>query len=319
MKISRYLVISLGLACLLLWNNLAFAQVNTRGIYLTQYTLQNTKTINHLIEQSKKTGVNTFVIDFEKMTPMYKKNIELVKAAGIQYVARVVVFPDGGVTSAIRSPTYWENRYKLMQQAISLGASAIQLDYIRYKASQPASPQNVADITKVITWYKTRLAAQNIPMQVDVFGETSIKPSMHIGQDVKALASQIDVLCPMVYPSHYAPWEVYTKKPYETVYNSLTALNKQFDNKPPFKVNAFIEVRNFRASAAYPQRVAYLQAQIKAVQDAKVNGWYAWSANNKYDLLFKTLAQTPSAQHSGLAKTQLSLPNPLAATVPANS
>ncbi len=282
------------LACLVatlgLGMNTASAAITEEGIYITQGTMETPQKVNYLIKRSKETGINTFVVDYERMSPVYRKDIALVKASGIQYVARIVVFPNGGAAKEVHSEDYWNKKYQLMKQAISLGANQIQLDYIRYKPSQPPSPQNVANITRVVEWYKDRLKPQGIPLQVDVFGETSYIPSIHIGQNVKNLAKEIDVLCPMLYPSHYAPHAYHTQRPYQTVLNSLNSLNKQFDGNPPFKVIPFIEVRNFRnLSSPRADQVAYLKAQIKAVNDGKAEGWYAWSAGNKYDLLFDTL------------------------------
>jgi hypothetical protein len=41
------------------------------------------------------------------------------------------------------------------------------------------------------------------------------------------LAPYIDAVCPMVYPSHYKPYQERSQLPYETVFDSLTALERQ--------------------------------------------------------------------------------------------
>ena len=37
------------------------------------------------------------------------------------------------------------------------------------------------------------------------------------------------------------------------------------------------------------EKAAYIKAQIKAVEEAEADGWYAWSPHNRYDVLFDVL------------------------------
>lgn len=271
------------------------AQAEERGIYLTQYTLENTKTLNYLIDRSKATGINTFVVDISQINNKYDKNIALLKENNIKYVARVVVFPYGGTDETVHSMAQREARYSLVQHAINLGASAIQLDYIRYDTHRGIDKRYTSDIHEVVKWFKTRVAAQNVPLQIDVFGETCFGPSQHIGQDLTVLADTVDAVNPMVYPSHYNPYPEHSAHPYDTIYDSLTALDDQFDGPPPFKVHAFIETSNYHYNLSAPAAQKYIKAQIKATRDAKVEGWYAWSAHNKYDNLFAVLEANQKA------------------------
>lgn len=277
-----------------------------KGIYLTQYTLEKPDKLAYLIRQAKATDINTFVIDHEYYSSHYAPAIAKVKAAGIRYVARIVVFSDGGNYDQIHSKAHWEEKLKLANDAIKAGANAIQLDYIRYSSKMPANPQHAKDVYQIIKWYKGKINAQGIPMEIDIFGEVSYYPSMHIGQDIKLFADSVDGVNPMVYPSHFWPYQKYSAEPYKTVNNSLNALSNQFDNKAPFKVHAFIEAANYhylkKTSNADKQR--YLLQEIHAVEDAKgVSGWYVWSANNVYDNLFQVLKNNKT-KSADFRKTQ---------------
>jgi hypothetical protein len=269
------------------------ALASGKGIYINSSTAQNPKYLSYLIQQSKAVGIDTFVIDMERMNPsaVYKKNIKMVENAGIKFVARVVVFPAGGTPDVVRSKAYWAKRYQLVQNAIDLGASAIQLDYIRYNTKQPPIDQNSKDVLAVVKYFKERTAKAGVPLQMDVFGETSYKTSPRIGQDIKLLSSQIDVLCPMLYPSHVTPFDKTYVTPYETVLKPLQAIKARFNNNVPFKIHAYIELSNYHYKMSASQKIPYIKAQLKAVKDAGVAGWYAWSANNYYDVLFQVLKQ----------------------------
>jgi hypothetical protein len=263
-----------------------------RGIYLTQYTLENPVKLNYLIRQAKATGINTFIIDHEYYSSHYAPSIAKVKAAGIKYVARIVVFSDGGNAKQIHSRDHWEKKMRLANDAIKAGADAIQLDYIRYSSKEPANPQHAKDVYQIIKWYKTRINAQKIPMEIDIFGEVSYYPSMHIGQDIKLFADSVDGVNPMVYPSHFWPYQKYSAEPYKTINNSLNALVGQFNGKTPFKIHAFIEAANYHyiKKTSNAQKQKYLLEEIRAVENANgVSGWYVWSANNVYDNLFQVL------------------------------
>ena len=271
-------------------NVLSASEPWRQGIYLTQSTAENSSYIQYLINQSKEAGINTFVIDMEHMkTHNYQKNIQLVKQNGIKYVARIVVFDDGGTDAEILSESYWEKKYQLVNQAIQFGADEIQLDYIRYASTQPPSQQNAQNIYRVIKWYKNKLTPQNIPLEIDVFGVSTFGDSVYIGQSLTLFYDAVDAMCPMVYPSHYEPYQKYAKMPYYAVHSSLAAMRKQFYGNIPFKVYPFIELYNYRYPLSQQEKIKYISAEIQAVKDSDVDGWYSWNPHNKYDILFSIL------------------------------
>jgi len=263
--------------------------MNIKGIYITQNTLENTAYMNKLIHQAKASGIDTFVIDFVRPSKLTRNNLALVKEHGIKYVARIVMFPGGGTPAMIKNPEVWQRKYDLVHQAVVMGADAIQLDYIRYNTQQKPSQENAKDIMRIISWYKNKLGS--IPLQIDVFGETSFGESKYIGQNAQLFSQKVDYLCPMVYPSHYRPYAEHSKDPYGTVHGSLQRIQKQFPESAPVKVIAYIELSNHRYPMSGAKREDYIKAQIKAVDDAGVEGWYAWSAHNRYDYLFKVLQE----------------------------
>lgn len=290
------------------------AQAWDKGIYLTQYTLENPQKLSYLIREAKATGINTFVIDHEYFSSSYAPAIARVKAAGIKNVTRIVVFADGGNAQQIRDRTHWEKKFKLVEDAIKAGADVVQLDYIRYSSKQPANPQHAKDIYEIIKWFKSKINAKNAAMEIDIFGEVSYYPSMHIGQDIKMFADSVDGVNPMVYPSHFWPYQKYSADPYKTINNSLNALVSQFKGKPPFKIHAFIEAVNYHyvKKTTDSQKQKYLLQEIRAVEDAKgVSGWYVWSANNIYENLFHVLKTNKIKSSGGVSTAQSDAPNDL--------
>lgn len=287
-KYTRIVLIFFSL--LLLAQNV-FAET-VKGIYLTQYNLENTAFLNHLIKRAKEAGVNTFVVDLEVKSQRYNRNIALLKDNNIKYVARITMFPGGGTAAQIKNPEVWQKKYALVQQAIDLGANEIQLDYIRYNTKQKPSPQNAKDILAIIDWYKSKVAAQHVPLQIDVFGIAGYGESKFIGQNIKLFSESVDAICPMVYPSHYTPFAQHYKTPYATVHTTLDNIYDMFDDdKMPMRIIPFIELSNYHFKMNHAEKIAYIKAQIKAVKDAEADGWYAWSAHNSYENLFKVLEE----------------------------
>jgi hypothetical protein len=260
----------------------------SQGIYLQQNTVQSPKRLERIIDNSVDVGVDTLVVDLWSRQNNYKKGIARIQERGLKYIPRITMFENGGNHEQVNNREFWEDRWKLAQYALDLGAKDVQLDYIRYSSKTAASPQNALDVREVLRFFKKRINERGGRLQIDVFGEVGYGPSMHIGQDMSLFASEIDAVCPMVYPSHYEPFEEHAQKPYDTVHSSLVGIQKQMgEAKVP--VFAYIELFNYRYKLTTEQRVAYIREQLRAVREAHAEGWIAWSAGNRYDILFDVL------------------------------
>lgn len=270
-------------------DSLSSPETPIKGIYITQSTMEDTPYITYLIQKSRSVGINTFVVDLEAPSKKYARNVKLLKANDITFVARITIFPNGGTPEQVTSEAYWEKKYRLINFAVGYGAQQIQLDYIRYNTKQKPSPENAKNITKVVSWYREKLNKLRIPLQVDVFGVSSFGESKHIGQNLILFSQNVDAICPMVYPSHYEPFRLHAVTPYQTVYSSLKSIKSQFANRMPVKLIPYIEIFNYRYPLPGQKRIAYVNAQMRAVEDAGADGWYVWSAHNEYDFLFKLL------------------------------
>ncbi len=285
-KLFNFMIYIGFISCLLMST---FVIAYPKGIYITSETARNSKKMDSLIYNAKKAGINTFVIDTYYRNQLYAQNIAKAQKAGIRYVARVVMFPHGAKGLQLLNRKIWENRWQRAQYAISLGASAIQLDYIRYHRLQPASLQNERNVYKVIQFFHNKLKNTGVQLEIDVFGVVAHRPTRTIGQNAVLFARSVDAINPMVYPSHYEPYQYYSARPYSTVLNSVRALKQQLINYPEVKVYAYIEMWNYRYPMNYEKRIRYVRAQIEGAMKGGAEGWYAWSANNHYKVLFDLL------------------------------
>lgn len=263
-----------------------------KGIYLTSSTAEDAKTLDYLIKQAKATGIGSFIVDVDAVTKPYSKNVPEISKNGLKYIARIVVFPHGANASQMRSQAILDKRWKQIEYALSLGASAVQLDYIRYSSRDHApSTQNQKDVYGAITFFRNKLKEKNpnIALQADVFGTIAYKTETGIGQDVSDVAKGVDALNPMVYPSHFWPPAIHSVTPYLTVNDSINRFKQKLGNNPNVKVHAYLEVHNYRYPMTDAKDYKYIQAQIQGARDAGAHGWYFWSAHNQYDNLFHVL------------------------------
>lgn len=266
-----------------------------RGIYIQQSTAQDERRLHELIGQAKAAGFNTFVVDLWRRAPDYARAVKTIQDAGLRYVPRVTMFPDGARREQIDSQPLLEKRWRLVEYAFQLGATDIQLDYIRFSSRNSPSAENASKVLAVIQLFRKRIQERGGRLQIDVFGEVSYGPSLRIGQDMRVFAPELDAVCPMLYPSHFEPYKETAKAPYETVHGALVALERQTKNNP-IPTYPFIESFNYRHRMTDEQRAAYFEAQLEAVLDSNAQGFYVWSVGNHYDIPFAVLGRRAQAR-----------------------
>lgn len=260
-----------------------------RGIYVQQLTAQNPKKLRYLIQRAKRAGLNTFVIDLWSTSPQYAQGVKIIQEAGITFIPRIIMFPDGAKDERqVADRKLLEQRWRLADFALGLGAKDIQLDYIRFSSRNEPSPENADKIIEVLRFFRNRIEQRGARLQIDVFGEVSYGPSLRIGQDMQRFAPEVDAVCPMLYPSHFEPHQQTVKAPYRTVHGALTALDRQI-RKSPIPIYAYIEPFNYRHKMSDAEREVYVEAQLEAVLDSSAQGFYVWSVGNYYDHLFNVL------------------------------
>lgn len=207
----------------------------------------------------------------------------------------------------------WEYIWKIAREAKEKGFDEIQFDYVRFcndgdtklmDFGPDFDPNTKSDtiaefLNKSYTEIHDKLG---IPLTADVFGIAAVSSGDDkiIGQNWEKLAKEVDYMCPMVYPSHYANVKqngvgqgingvTFGKpdlEPYNVIYQTLLAGKKRLDNvEHKAKIRPYLQA--FTASwlgAGYYQKYGTEQVkqQIKAVYDAGYEEWILWDPNNNY-------------------------------------
>ncbi len=198
----------------------------------------------------------------------------------------------------------WDYIISLVNSCCALGFDEVQLDYVRFPVGQKADDA-LYDIVsddddarrKYITEFLNKVTEEghkhNIPVSADVFGTiiNSNKDSRHVGQDYVNLVSNLDIICPMIYPSHYANGEfkldVPDAHPYDTIHKALEKSNevlKPISNEDHAVIRPWLQA--FTANWV-KGHIKYegeeIREQIQAVYDAGYDEWILWNSNSNYN------------------------------------
>ena len=109
----------------------------------------------------------------------------------------------------------------------------------------------------------------------------STKDGLGIGQKLSELHDYIDVLSPMMYPSHYGAGEFGIKdpnsSPYETVFHSVGDTRRNLEGTG-------VELRPFFQdfSLGVKYTAERVRAQIDAAADQGVHEWLLWNPRCRY-------------------------------------
>jgi hypothetical protein len=246
------------------------------------------------------------------------------KEKGVYTIARIVVFKDNLLASArpdlaVKTPTgepwrdreslawvdpfrkeVWDYNIQIAVEAAKLGFDEIQFDYVRFpdshspRFSQPSTEEaRVKAITGFLQEARSKLAPYNVFTAADIFGYVCWNLNdTDIGQKLDPIASAVDYLSPMLYPSGFQfgipGFRNPVQNPYEIVYLSLKKAQERTKISPlrfrpwlqAFKDYAF-DRRQFNGKE--------LRDQISASEKFGSQGWMLWNPVNQYTAAAESL------------------------------
>jgi len=190
----------------------------------------------------------------------------------------------------------WEYDFAVAAQAAKLGFDEIQFDYIRFptdgdlKSMRFIKPYSSDAAAQALSFFLHKAAAILHPLgakvSIDVFGlTTSVDSGMGIGQKMTMMAKEVDYVCPMTYPSHYAKGEygiaVPNDQPYKVISyamrDAIRALGPASVHKlRPYLQDFSLKGRGIRYGAKE------VRDQIQAAADAGIMSWSLWNARASY-------------------------------------
>lgn len=194
-------------------------------------------------------------------------------------------------------PEIWKYAGDLAAEAVSLGFSEVQFDYVRFpdedrlirEAIFPLMRGRVraAVIHDQLAYLHTLIKPLHVPMTIDVFGLSATDTTdMGIGQKWEMFIDQVDVVLPMDYPSHFAPGTFGLASPNAHPYATLEHALRDAKARSAGIPNAARIVPWYQDFTLGPPRygATQVQAQMRAGHDLGIDSWMLWNPGSRYSL-----------------------------------
>jgi len=264
-----------------------------KGIYLTIGSGKNFEKLSALIEKSKKSKLNTFVIDVQgsksKKCVIPKEHIDFCIKNGFHPIARIVVFPNGLKKYPV-SRQKIINKLIMAESACQNGFKEIQFDYIRFNDYSVSENLSLKKRYRFIEGFlknaKQYLKKYNVKIAADVFGRIPLNKQDAIGQRMEGLDKVVDIICPMAYPSHYTWSKNLMGDPYYTV---LLTSQKAKERTKKAEIVTYIQAFRMKLKISNLSFNKYIEEQIQAVHDSGIKGFLLWNASQDYKVPFNVL------------------------------
>jgi hypothetical protein len=257
--------------------------------------------------------------------------LDTMRAHGIYPIARIVVVKDPMLAEAKpewaikrrsdgtpwldrngkpwldpHHPEVWDYSVDIAREAVELGFSEIQLDYVRFPDEKrlvaesqfplAAGRTRAAVIREQLLMVREKLRDTGVPITIDVFGlTTSDTTDMGIGQRWEQFIDAADVVLPMTYPSHYAPGSYGVANPNANPY-AIIAKAMQDAKRRTEGIEGAAKIipwyQDFTMGAPR-YGAAEVRAQIQAGYDNGFPDWILWNPRSVYTLDALRPAGTP--------------------------
>ena len=256
--------------------------------------------------------------------------VDTIRAHGILPVARIVVFkdsvtarnnPDHTIRKADGTPWHdkkgqtwvnpyanaiWEYNFRVAEDAIRMGFGEIQFDYIRFPEPFKSLPQQVFPeqngrtkeqvLAEFLKTARARFAKMGVRTTADIFGlVTTVGGALEVGQQWEHISPNVDVVLPMVYPSHYPPGSFQlphpNAAPYDVIHIAISRARER-DEKLGIKGEHIRPWLQAFSLGKPPYGAHEIEEQKRAVYDSGYDGWVMWEPGSRYDKFLPALEKT---------------------------
>jgi len=252
-----------------------------------------------------------------------RRILQRLKKNNIYTIARIVIFKDEKLFKAYRgkyaikdrrsgkpwrgSPhEYWVDPHSKFVQDYNiniarelefLGFDEIQFDYIRFPSDGPTwrcsfsfKKDKKMYKSEILEDFLTRARnALSVPISTDIYGFNSwYSFGNAIGQDMEAFSRIVDVISPMVYPSHFGN-RFYMKgkrekRPFRIVYDGGMRAVRIAD--PAVTMRPYIQAFRMMSPTWGP---GYIINQVEGAKQSGCSGFTFWNARGDYKMVRRAL------------------------------
>ena len=271
----------------------------------------------------KNAGTQTKVANMKAL-------LDTINAHGILPIARIVVFkdsvtarmnPEHNIRKADGSPWHdkkgltwvnpyanaiWEYNFRVAEEAVRMGFGEVQFDYIRFPEPYKSLPPQVFPesngrgktdaLAEFLKAARARMGKLGVRTTADIFGlVTTVGGALEVGQKWEPMVSSVDVVLPMVYPSHYPHGSFGIPSPnaapYEIIHTAISRgrVRTEAMGLKGERVRPWLQAFTLGAPKYGP---AEIEAQKKAVYDSGYESWVLWNPGSQYDVFVPAFEKT---------------------------
>lgn len=189
-----------------------------------------------------------------------------------------------------RNKTVWDYNIAIAVEAARLGFDEIQFDYIRFPSVTYAQKQTDevrrAAIRGFLAEARTALMPYNVFVAADVFGYASWDPNdTNIGQKLEDIATEVDYICLMLYPSSFKHGIPAARMPLdhpEKIVNLSLRRAQQRTGLSSVRFRPWLQAFRDHNFDHRPFQRPEIIAQINAAENFGTNGWMLWHPRSIY-------------------------------------
>jgi hypothetical protein len=245
---------------------------------------------------------------------------QFVRAAherGVRVLMRVSCFHDPWIAQhrpdlAIHGMSDWVDPHNaavqdylvaVVDETLASGVDEIQLDYVRYptegigRADFALGDSTTMDvISGFVERVHERTREAGVPLSLDVFGVVAWQRAVDVratGQDLARLGQLVEVVSPMVYPSHFR--EGFNGYSEPGAHPDVVAFGTAQAESVLRKAGSIAIVRPWIQAFSWHApgySTDYVAQEIAQARTARGIGWLAWNAGGYYTEVFAASAQS---------------------------
>ncbi len=202
----------------------------------------------------------------------------------------------------------WDYNIAIAEEAAKIGFDEIQFDYVRFPSlngntDTPSFP-HASDmkredaILSFLSLAKERLAPYGIRISIVLFGYTTWRNHLPgEAQHLYEMGKRVDVVYPMLYPSHFADDFLREGKKEKRTYDIVFHSACRGDSLLRFtdtRLVAYLQGFTWKQSTLGKNFIA---VQMQAAEDSDTDGWVVWNAKGEYDETFNSLVNKQITIH----------------------
>ncbi len=217
-----------------------------------------------------------------------RPDLALQDSTGAAWTERGCVWMDPS------QPEVIDYNLSLAAELARAGVDEIQFDYVRFPTNgwrgdwqgdlEQTALRRRQVVTEFLSVARDTLAHYGVKISADLYGIMAwgrMEDLALTGQHVPSIAAHVDVICPMIYPSHFGPGFEGRKRPGDDPEYFIGEGTRRFGElvAGQAEIRPWLQAFSYRVTKFDGQ---YIETQITSARQAGSQGWSLWNPACRY-------------------------------------